>query len=247
MLIVHRWLRTWHEQVDIYIALTEFCREKYIQGGLPAEKIVLKPNFLYPDPGRREYEEPYALFAGRFVPAKGIQTLLRAWQDMKGILLNVAGSGPLMHEIQALIQSRKLENVELLGQLAHEEILDYLKKARFLVFPSESYENFPMAIVEAFACGVPVIAGRIGAVTELIEDGHTGLLFEPGNCEDLTAKLEWACRNPDKMQAMGNEARLEFERKYTAERNYRLLMEIYQMAIERHTKTKMDRGDDLCS
>jgi glycosyltransferase involved in cell wall biosynthesis len=106
-----------------------------------------------------------------------------------------------------------------------------MKRARFLVLPSELYETFGRVAVEAFACGVPVIASRLGAMQEIVEDGRTGLHFSPGDADDLAAKVEWAWTHPNEMQAMGRAARAEYEAKYTAEQNYRMLMEIYQKVL----------------
>lgn len=233
MLTFHRWLKTWQEQVDIYIALTEFARRKFIQAGLPAKKLVVKPNFVYPDPGMRKGDGRYALFVGRLSPEKGMQTLLQAWQCLKGIPLEIIGDGPLMGEVQAFVQTQKLECVEVLGRRDREEVLALMKGARCLVFPSEWYECFPVTIAEAFACGAPVIASRLGAMAEVVEDGRMGLHFTPGDPEDLAAKVEWAWRHPREMVEMGREARQEYEEKYTAEQNYRKLMEIYQIAMNR--------------
>ena len=236
MLTVHRWLRTWQDRVDLYIALTKFARRKLIEGGLPAEKIVVKSNFIHPDPGVREGDGSYALFVGRLSPEKGITTLLKAWQNVKQIPLVVVGDGPLMCEVQAFVQKQKLEGVAVLGRQAREETLALMKGARFLLFPSEWYEGFPMSVAEAFSCGVPVVASRLGAMTEIVEVGQTGLHFALGDPEDLAAKIEWAWTHPKQMQAMGREARRKYEQMYTAERNYRMLVEIYQQAIERHKR-----------
>jgi Glycosyltransferase len=105
-----------------------------------------------------------------------------------------------------------------------------MQQASFLVFPAECYENFPMTIAEAFACGLPVLASRLGAMAELVEDGQIGLLFEPGNPEDLAARVAWAWTHPEEMRRMGKAARQEFEEKYTAEKNYQMLMQIYERA-----------------
>jgi len=106
-----------------------------------------------------------------------------------------------------------------------------LKGAWCLIFTSEWYENFPVTIVEAFACGVPVICSRLGAMEELVADGRTGLHFTPGDPEDLARKVEWAWTHPEEMAAMGRAARTEYEAKYTADRNYQMLMEIYQKVL----------------
>ena len=228
MLTVHRLLKTWQKQVDVYIALTEFARRKFIEGGLPAKKIVVKPNFVHPDPGEREAPGRYALFVGRLSPEKGLSTLLKAWRSLKGIPLKVVGDGPLRDQVQAFAAG--YGSVEVLGRRPHQEVIALMKGARCLVFPSEWYEGFPMTIAEAFACGVPIIVSRLGAMAEIVEDRRTGLLFEPGNAEDLAEKVAWAWAHPKEMAEMGKEARREYEAKYTAKRNYEMLMEIYEQA-----------------
>ena len=230
MLVVHRLLKTWTEKVDVYIALTEFARKKFIEGGLPAEKIVVKPNFVYPDPGPKDFRAgDYALFVGRLSPEKGLFTLLKAWRKVKNIPLKLAGDGPLRENLENFLVRNDLGGkVEFLGRRPREEVIQLMHRARFLVFPAEVYENFPMSIAEAFATGLPVIASRLGAMVELVDEGRTGLLFEAGNPEDLAAKVEWAWTHPQEMAEMGREARREYEAKYTAERNYEMLMEIYR-------------------
>jgi glycosyltransferase involved in cell wall biosynthesis len=233
MLAVHRWLRTWENQVDIYIALTEFARQKFIEGGLPAHNIVVKPNFIFPDPGLRTTRGDYALFVGRLSPEKGILTLLRAWKKLRSVPLRVAGDGPLMQHVQTVVNMQGLNGVEILGRRAHEEILQLMSHSRFLVFPSEWYETFGLTIVEAFACGLPVIVPRLGAMAEIVEHGRTGLHFEPGNAEELAASVEWAWTHEKELIDMGKNARLEYELKYTAERNYEMLMQVYDLAKQR--------------
>ncbi len=233
MLALHRWRNTWTERVDCYIALTEFSQQKFIQGGLPADRIVVKPNFVYPDPGLRTGEGEYTLFVGRLSPEKGVLTLLEAWQRLGDrIPLEIAGDGPGRAAMEAA--AKGLGQVQFLGRLAHERTIAAMKQARFVVLPGACYENFPVTIAEAFACGVPVIASRLGAKAEIVSDRHTGLHFTPGDAADLAAKVEWAWSHPREMEAMGRAARAEYEAKYTAERNYEMLMEIYQDSIQRH-------------
>lgn len=235
MLAVHRFLGTWQEKVDAYVALTEFARARLIEMGLPREKVFVKPNFVHPDPGARERngQARYALFVGRLSPEKGVETLLRAWHRLPRVPLKVVGGGPLEARMRRLVSEGRMENVELLGQRPREEALACVKEAAFLVFPSEWYEGFPMTIVEAFACGVPVLASGLGSAGEIVEEGRTGLHFAPGDAEDLAAKAEWAWAHPQAMAEMGRQARREYEAKYTAEKNYRILMEIYAQATAR--------------
>jgi glycosyltransferase involved in cell wall biosynthesis len=236
MLTVHRWLKTWVEQIDVYVALTEFARQKFIQGGVPAEKIVLKPNFVDPDPGMRESSGDYALFVGRFAPEKKLLTLLEAWENVREMPLKIVGSGLQEGEIRRFVQERGLEKVEFLGQRPRGEVFALMKNARLLVFPSEWYETFGLVLVEAFACGVPVVAARLGAMAELVEDGGTGLLFTPGDRDDLSAKIAWAATHPQDMAQMGRRGRQEFEAKYTRDRNCEMLLNIYRLAIDRATE-----------
>jgi glycosyltransferase involved in cell wall biosynthesis len=233
MLAVHRWLKTWGEQVDAYIALTEFARQKFIQGGLPAEKIELKPNFVHPDPGRREDVGDYALFVGRFSPEEKLLTLLKAWKKLGGIPLKLAGDRPQKGDIYQFVRGFGSERVEFLGRRSRDQVFALMKNAYLLIFPSEWYETFGLVLVEAFACGVPVVAARLGAMAEIVEDGRTGLFFTPGDPDDLSGKVEWAFAHPQEMAQMGRRARQEFETKYTADRNREALLSIYRLAIDR--------------
>jgi glycosyltransferase involved in cell wall biosynthesis len=158
-------------------------------------------------------------------------TLLRAWQQVAGVPLKAVGGGPLMYDVQTFIHTHQLLDVEVLGQRDPEEVLALMKGAWFLVLPSEWYETFGRVAIEAFACSVPVLASRLGAMAELIDEGRTGLLFRPGDPEDLAAKVRWAVEHPEAMTRMGAQARQVYEEKYTAEHNYQMLMNIYAEAI----------------
>jgi glycosyltransferase involved in cell wall biosynthesis len=232
MLTVHRALRTWTEMVDVYVALTEFARSKFIEGGLPAGKIVVKPNFVAPDPGRGQGGGGYALFVGRLAPEKGTGTMLAAWDRLgTRIPLKIVGDGPLRDQV--VEAAARQSNVEWLGHRPVEDVQALMGKADMLIFPSQWYETFGRVAAEAFAAGTPVIAANIGAVAELVEHGRTGLKFRPGDPEDLVTQVEWALSHSTDLRSMREEVRAEFEAKYTAERNYRALMEIYEAALER--------------
>jgi glycosyltransferase involved in cell wall biosynthesis len=234
MLEVHRRKNTWTEMVDCYVALTEFAREKMIQGGLPADKIRVKPNFVLPDPGPRTSDGDYALFVGRLVDLKGVGTLIKAWSKLPAsIPLVIAGDGPYRREMEKLISDFKLANVDYRGRLSRNETLATMKGARFLMFPSEWYEGFPVTIAESFACGVPVLCSRLGGMQEIVDDGRTGLHFTSGDAADMAEKVQWAWSNPEETSNMGLEARAEFEAKYSAERNFGMLTEIYERVISR--------------
>lgn len=245
MLAVHRGRHTWEREVTSYIVLTQFARSKFLSGGLPAEKMFVKPNFVYPDPLPRgdngnspsAADRNYVLFAGRLSPEteKRVRTLLSAWTRLRSpIPLVIAGGGTQRDKLEKEASSHNLSTVTFKGLLSHDQTLAEMRGARFLVFSSEWYETFGLTMVEAFACGVPVICSRMGAMQEIVDDGRTGLHFTPGDAQDLAEKVEWAWNHPERMRRMGEEARREYESKYTAEKNYPLLMEIYRDAIAGH-------------
>lgn len=232
MLQLHRSRGTWDKSVDGYIALTDFSRKKFVEGGLPAEKISVKPNFVYPDPGERNTPGHYALFVGRLSAEKGLSTLLTAWEHCRApIPLFIVGDGSLRAslETQAAKNGRRL--VTFRGWLNAGETRSAMKQAAFLILPSVCYENFPMTIAESFACGTPVLCSRLGAMQELVADHRTGLHFTAGDAEDLASKLEWAWDHPSELAAMGREARREYEARYTPEQNYSHLMKIYRQTL----------------
>lgn len=226
MQAVNQGLGTWFHIVDAYIAVSEFMRDKYVACGFPPDKIFVKSNFLDPDPGAGTGDGNFGLFAGRLTPEKGVKTLLRAW-EMSGqpIPLKVAGTGPLM---SLFTNGARLPSVEYLGWQPSEEVLRLMGSARFVVIPTEWYEGHPRTAVEAFARGLPVIASRIGAMAEMVEDGQTGLLFAHGDAEDLARKIRWALDHRERMSEMGERARAVYQQRYTAGTNYRQLSEIYR-------------------
>ncbi len=227
---LHNLLGTWGKRVDRYIALTEFARRKFIQGGLPAEKVVVKGNFIDPDPGAGSGERGHALFVGRLSPEKGVTTLLDAW-NRPGVRvpLRIAGGGPLADLVKETALSNS--NVQWLGEIGRAKVLEEMQSARVLICPSTWYEGFPLIIVEAFATGLPVIASDLGSMPELIRPGHTGLLFQPGNAEELGVKVQWAFEHADRIREMRVNARQAYEARYTAEKNYLSLMSIYDEVL----------------
>ena len=216
--------------VDCYIAISQFAKAKLLEGGLPEPKMVVKPNFVAPDPGVGTGSGGYALFVGRLSHEKGLGTLLDAWKRLKvSVPLKIVGEGPLADEVRQL--SRDLPQVEWLGRQPLPQVYRLMGEAMFLVFPSEWYETFGRVAVEAFAKGTPVIAANIGAISELVDSGRTGLLFQPGDSADLARQVEWMLANVEEGAKMRAAARREFEAKYTEEENYRQLIGIYRTVL----------------
>ncbi len=226
MVAQHRQLGTWQTKVNRFIALTDFAKHKFIEAGFPDDKIAVKSNFLHEpeyDPTIANRSQPgFALFVGRISEEKGIRTLLQAWAAMdNGVELKIAGSGPLAELLPGN------SNVIALGRQNPPQIRQLMQQAAFLVFPSEWYEGFPMVLLEAFALGLPVLASRLGSMIDIIQDGENGLLFSPGNAEDLALKAKWLLQNPQQALVLGENARHSFLTKYSAEQNYRELLTIY--------------------
>jgi glycosyltransferase involved in cell wall biosynthesis len=222
--------RKWDRSVDLYIALTEFSRNKFIEGGIHPEQIAVKPNFVFPDPGPRPGRGGYLVFVGRLSNEKGIESLLAAWARLpRPVPLKIIGDGPMAHVVGQAVEN--IRGIEWLGRRSPKEVLAVIGDAEGLVVPSICYENFPRAIAEAFATGTPVIGSRMGAMAELVADGRTGVTYEPGNPDALAAAVvEFLADAPGRAR-MRQAARQEYEQKYTPEKNYRLLMTIYERAI----------------
>ncbi len=174
----------------------------------------------------------YALFVGRLVENKGLRVLLKAWKELhEQYPLQIVGDGPDRSTLQGEAREWQLSGITFRGRLSREEVIEAVKGARFVIVPSTLYEGLPMCIVESFACGTPVLCSRLGGLAEIVEQHLTGLHFNPGDSLDLAAKVEWAWNHPLELSQMGRAARAKYETDYTAEKNYSLLMEIYEQAL----------------
>ena len=229
MVGVHKLLGTWKNRVQVYIALTEFARDKYIAGGLPAGKIVVKPNFVHPSPSAGQGGGRYALFVGRLSAEKGIATLLDAWKSAESPLpLKIVGLGPCTEMVKAAAAGSSA--VEYVGGRSQAEVFDLMRQAEFLVFPSEWYEGMPRTVIESFSLGTPVLASNLGATATMVVPGENGYHFAPGDALALRQQVEWCSRNLDNVRALRGTTRATFERKYTGAANASLLLAIYDRA-----------------
>jgi len=224
---VQRTLGTWHRLVDLFFTPTEFTRQKYIEGGFDPRRIAVKPNFLNEDPGEGGGRGGYAVFVGRLSQEKGITTLLEALGHVtQGIDLRIIGDGPLRDRVaEAAAQNPR---VQYLGRLSHAEVLDVIGDATCLVMPSVWYETFGRTIIEAYAKAVPVVASRLGALAEIVTDGETGLLVEPGDAAALARAINEMAQG--RAVAMRAAARQAFLDHYTGERNLAMILALYRRA-----------------
>ncbi|MEY4766969.1 MAG: hypothetical protein RI907_3642 [Pseudomonadota bacterium] len=228
-IVVHRSLGTYRHQVDRFIALNGNARLKFIEMGLPADKIVVKPNFAEPIAEPAWSGRQGGLFVGRLSTEKGMATLLQAWDQLSALpdggRLKVVGKGEFEAD-----WARRGDQVYL-GFKPLSEVIEQMRRSLYVLVPSICYENFPRTIVEAFSVGVPVIASRMGAMAELIEDGVTGLLVTPGDAQDLADKMRWAQSHPEAMVEMGRQSLARYERLYTPEANFAELMAVYRSVL----------------
>lgn len=229
MIAAHRLRGTWLQRVDAFIVLTEFQRELMIRAGLPPERLHVKPHFLA-DPGRPTVGRAlgdYALFVGRLSEEKGLSTLIEAYRTSGLELpLNIVGDGPQRPLLEA--QAAGLDQIAFLGWKTRGDVLDLMRHARFLVFPSTWYETFGLTIIEAFSLGLPVVASSLGGTPELLAWGERGWLVEPEDPVAWARALVEASNDHEGRARRGVAAREVYERRYSPQENYRLLMDIYQ-------------------
>jgi glycosyltransferase involved in cell wall biosynthesis len=232
MLGVHRALGTYSDQVDAYIALTQFARDKFLEAGFDGDKIHIKPNFLDPDPGEGRGDGRFALFVGRLSEEKGIRPMLEAWKTAgAAIPLKICGDGPLADLVQQAAAGNS--SIEWLGRRPLTDVIDLMGRAAMLVFPSLWYEGFPRTIVESLARGTPVIASNLGSMKELIQPNRTGAFFDAGDSAQMAKTVLDLCSDPPALTAMRPFAREEFLKKYGSARNHRIMLDIYHQAIAR--------------
>lgn len=237
--MAHRLRDTWNKGVDTFIVCSRFAEKKLLEGGFPEDQIRYKPNFLDPVPPTGDGRGKFALFVGRLSPEKGLHTLVEAWTHIGDRMpLVIVGEGPL-NDVAEWAQEH-VPGVAWRGWQSPPDVYDLMGQAQMLVFPSEWYETFGRVAMEAFATGTPVIVSNIGGQAERVEHNRTGRLFEAGDPADLARQVEWALDHPAAWRQMRKEARADFEKRYTAARNYEMLMDIYDATLHRRDPRRGD-------
>jgi len=227
---VHNALGTWRRVVSLFVALSEFARNKFIEGGIPADRIVVKPHFVPEDPGVGVGDGDYVLFVGRLSAEKGVAVLLEAWRQIGDAgKLVVIGDGPLAGLVRE--EALRVGSITYLGRRPLPDVYHFMGRARALVCPSICYEGLPRGIIEALCRGTPVVASGLGSMPEVVTDRVTGWLVPPGDATALARRIREALASEESQTTMRAAARAAFESRYTKERNGELLMEIYQRAI----------------
>jgi len=209
---------------DVFICPSRFMKDKMLQGGFEAAKLHTLCNFIDIEKTERDTydKDQYYCFVGRLSHEKGVETLVRAASQLP-YKLKIVGGGPLLDKLQAL--SKGKSTIEFVGQQPWSEVKEIVSKARFSVIPSEWYENNPLSVIEALCLGTPVLGARTGGIPELIEEGKTGLLFEPKNSDDLKLKIQEMFLLKIDYKVVAENSQLRF----SSEQYYDALLKLYQV------------------
>jgi glycosyltransferase involved in cell wall biosynthesis len=239
MLVVHRLLRTWHRRIHRYIACTDHGKGVLVRGGLPADRIAVKPNFIDPLPETGEGTGGYALFVGRLSSEKGVEQMLAAWRRMPvGPTLKIVGDGSLRPLVERAAQDSS--KIEYLGWQSRAEVDELMREAACLMLPSLWFEGFPKTQLEAMALGTPTLASNLGSMSETIKPWKNGLHFTPGDVDAICGCVSLFFTAQDRWHGLRASTREEFLNHYTAETNYQQLHNIYQAAIESSLEQKRE-------
>ena len=222
-LVVHRLVGTYRQRINRFIALDASSVPKFVAAGIPADRIRIKPNCVATPQVAPASHRRGGLFVGRLSPEKGIHTLAAALTAARVPGFKVIGAGDLLPVLAGA-------GAALLGQCSPAEVYAHMAQASYLVLPSVGFEQFPRVVAEAFALGLPVIASRRGALANLVQDGQTGLLVEPGDAQALAAKLQWAEAQPEALRAMGQRCQQQYASTLSPAANLQRLLEIYREA-----------------
>ncbi|MDH5570631.1 MAG: glycosyltransferase family 4 protein [Gammaproteobacteria bacterium] len=218
----------YYQNVDKFIAVSNFHRNKMIEFGFPAEQIAYIPNFI--DIENFPYstvDKGYAIYFGRLSEEKGLETLLSAAQLCPDIPLVIVGSGPLEKELHDYTITNNISNVEFVGYKSGKDLTDLLSNASFSILPSRVYENCPMAVLESLAIGKPVIGADIGGIPELISEDKDGYIYKNDDVQALVEKMNLLWNSPEKRLEMGKFGREKIARDFTKEKHYEALMSVY--------------------
>ena len=232
---LHKWLRTYERCVDLFLTPSEFVCDKLIAAGYPKERIEVLPHFqALPSEELLAPDEGYVLYFGRLSPEKGVYELLRAMVRLPHIPLIIAGDGPERDCLQALAHELHLNNVQFAGMVHGPQLERLIAGCRFSVFPSHAYETLGKSILESYAWARPVVATDLGSRRELVDNGVTGILYRPGDREELVHSIGFLFERNDLVAKMGAAARRRLRDKHDPARHMDALLEIYSRLAPRN-------------
>ena len=236
----HRWLGTYRKCVDLYVAPSQFVRDKFVEHGWDGRKFEVLPHFQDVS-GWRSPAPPVAgpiLYFGRLSAEKGVDDLLHAMTQLPGQHLVVAGDGPERRDLQALASSLNLHNAQFVGHVNQAERDSLIAQSRFTVFPSHAYETFGKTILESYAQARAVVASDLGSRRELVVHGETGLLYRPGDVNGLVEAIRELISRPERAAIMGRAGQDMLRERYTPATHYQKLARLYEGLIARKPKAR---------
>lgn len=231
-----RRLRLFSDNVAIYAPLTKFHRDRLIYDGISPWRINVIPNMVSIDVGKAAPTcGSYIAFAGRISQEKGIQTFLAAARKCRDIPFRIAGN----YERMTHVTQEAPDNCKFMGHLSDAELTEFYRSAQVFVAPSIWFETFCLSVAEAMVFGKPTICSDIGALKEIVDEGVTGLLFQPGNADDLAEKIQYLWNRPAVCRQMGQAGKEKALREYSSQKHYDKLIAAYQKAIELKTYCRL--------
>ncbi len=226
----HKKMGTWSDVVSGFITLNSSARDIYREHGIPDTKLFIKPNAVDTRNLPGNGDGGYALFVGRLVPEKGVETLVSAWKDASvQTPLKIVGDGLLMDDLTTLAAGLP---IEFEGLKTRSETLELMRNAALLVFPSTCYEGFSRVPIEALAMGTPVLASRLGAVVDVVIEGQTGYFFDAGDPASLGERMKAIESDVSVLSRMRPHARNDAVRRFGEDANHHMLMSIYESIID---------------
>ncbi|WP_419999352.1 glycosyltransferase [Streptomyces boninensis] len=231
--------RRWWRDVTRFFCISAAQRDVLVRSGMPAERLVVKHNFV-PDPGAcREGDGEHVLYLGRLAEAKGLPLLMAAWDELAvaggiGVPLVIAGAGPLEREVADWAADR--DDVQYVGLYDPAQCQKAIERSVAVLAPSMSLETFGLVVVEAMAAGVPTVAAAHGAFVELVEDGVSGLLHQPGDAASLADRIRRIAAEPRRNRELGLAARRRYEQGFSPAVGLKRLVDEYRTAILGGTK-----------
>jgi glycosyltransferase involved in cell wall biosynthesis len=225
---LHKWLQTYERCVDMFLAPSEFVRNKLKASGFPAQRIEVLPHFqALPSDEQLSTDEGYLLYFGRLSAEKGVNELLHAMVRLPHVPLVIAGDGPERSRLEALAKELNLNHVLFAGMVQGEKLQKLIAGCSFSVFPSHAYETLGKSILESYAWGRPVIASDLGSRREFVQHGVTGLLYADGDREQLAHSIGFLFDRPDLIEKMGAAARTRVKANHDPEQHMEKLLELY--------------------
>jgi glycosyltransferase involved in cell wall biosynthesis len=239
-LALHRGMRWYEQGIHAFLCPSLFLKDILEAGGVPAGQLRYLPNFIDPDFSTTSLtdKEPIFTYFGRLSYEKGLTTLLKAFQSLPEVHLQIIGTGPEQESLEAMAETLQLQNVKFLGYQSGQPLKNHIAQSRFIILPSEWYENAPMSILEAFGAGTPVIGSNIGGIPEMLRslpdkrNAAAGILFDSGNPESLVQSIqESLAMSGTEYQKMVESGRSSLKNRYSPEAHLQQLLKIYQECL----------------